>query len=60
MLNALKSKTIWLGLLLAVLSAANVYFEANLAPEIYSIIGGVFAALIAWVRTQTNKPLAEK
>lgn len=60
MLNALKSKTIWIGLLLALLSAANVYFEANLAPEVYSIVGGVFATAIAWVRTKTTTPLSEK
>lgn len=60
MLKIFKSKTIWLGLLLAVLSAANAYFEANLSSETYSMIGGVFAMLIAWVRTQTTKPLSEK
>jgi hypothetical protein len=60
MLNAFKSKTIWIGLVLALLSAANVYFEASLQPEVYSLIGGFFAAAIAWVRTQTTTPLSEK
>ncbi len=60
MLKLLKSKTLWLSLLLAVLSTANAYFEANLTAETYSMIGGFFAAAIAWVRTQTTVPLSEK
>ena len=57
----LKSKTIVLvGLPLALLSAANVYFEQNLSADEYSMIGGLFAVLIVWARAKTDKALADK
>lgn len=56
-----KSKTIVLvGLPLALLSAANVYFEANLGADEYSMIGGLFSALIVWARAKTDRALADK
>ena len=56
-----KSKTIVLvGLPLALLSAANVYFEANLSAEEYSMIGGLFAFLITLARAKTDKALVDK
>lgn len=59
MTNYLKSRTIWLGIIITLLSAANAYFEIKLAPEIYSAIGVIIAALIAWLRKLTTTPLAE-
>ena len=57
----LKSKTVVLvGLPLALLSAANVYFEHNLTPQEYSAIGGLFSGLIVWARAKTDKALADK
>lgn len=58
--KALKSDTIKWGLSLALLSAANAYFEANLPGEVYSLIGGIFSAAIIYVRTQTTGPINEK
>jgi hypothetical protein len=56
-----KSKTIvFVGLPLALLSAANVYFEANLSAEEYSMVGGLFTGLIVWARAKTDKALADK
>jgi hypothetical protein len=57
----LKSKTVMLvGLPLALLSAANVYFEHNLSADEYSMVGGLFTALIVWARAKTDKALADK
>jgi len=57
----LKSKTVVLvGLPLALLSAANVYFEHNLTATEYSAIGWVFSSLIVWARAKTTIPLSEK
>lgn len=57
----LKSKTIvFVSLPLAMLSAANLHFQHNLSAEEYSMIGGLFAYLIAWARTKTDKALADK
>ena len=57
----LKSKTVMLvGLPLALLSAANIYFEANLSAEEYSMVGGLFTGLIVWARTKTDRALADK
>lgn len=55
----LKSRTIWLSILLAAMSAANAYFEANLTPVEYSGVGVLFASAIAYLRTQTDKALSE-
>lgn len=57
----LKSKTVMLvGLPLALLSAANIYFEANLSAEEYSMVGGLFTGLIVWARAKTDRALADK
>lgn len=60
LLSSLKSKTMWLGLVLALLSAANLYLETALSPEIYSLVGGGFAIAISWVRAKTTTPLLDK
>jgi len=56
----LKSRTIWLSILLVLLSAANAYFEANLTPQEYSGIGVLFASAIGYLRTQTTQSISEK
>lgn len=57
----LKSKTVVLvGLPLALLSAANTYFEHNLSTDEYSMVGGLFAAAIVWARAKTDRALADK
>ena len=56
----LKSKTIiFVGLPLALLSAANVYFEHNLTTEEYSVVGGIFTYLIIYFRSKTTKAIAD-
>ena len=56
-----KSKTVVLvGLPLALLSAANLYFEHNLSADEYSMVGGLFSMLIVWARAKTDKALADK
>lgn len=57
MMRCLKSRTIWLSIAVVLLSAANAYFEVALSPELYSAIGVIIGALIAWLRTMTVRPI---
>lgn len=61
LLNAFKSKTVWLGLAVTVLSwVQQVVSGAALPAELVSVIGTVIGGLIIWVRALTTKPLADK
>lgn len=53
----LKSRTILLSIAVVLLSAANAYFEVSLSQEAYSAAGVIIGALIAYLRTITDKPI---
>ena len=55
--QSLKSRTVWLSIAVVLLSAANSYFEIALSPEAYSAAGVIIGALIAYLRTITDKPI---
>jgi hypothetical protein len=59
--GAFKSKSVWLGLLVVVLSWAQTTIgDAGLTPDQLGVAGSVLGALIVWLRGLTTKPLAEK
>lgn len=61
LLGAFKSKTVWLGLAVAVLSwVQNVVSGADLPADVVSFVGTLVGGLIVWLRAITTKPLAEK
>ena len=61
LLNAFKSKTVWLGLAVTVLSwVQQVVSGAALPAELVSVVGTVIGGLIIWLRALTTKPLADK
>lgn len=60
-LGSLKSKTVWLGLLVTILSWVQATVSgAALPPEIVSVVGTVIGALIIWLRSLTTTSLADK
>ena len=59
--GALKSKTVWFGLLLAVLSwLQSVLNSSGLSADQLAIIGPVLGAVVVWLRSVTSVPLSEK
>lgn len=58
--GALKSKTVWLGVIVAALSALQATLGNTLTAEQIGLVGPILGALIVWLRTLTDKPLAEK
>lgn len=60
-LNAFKSKTVWFGFLVAVLSwVQTVINGAGLTPDQVGIVGTVIGAVIVWLRSVTTAPLSDK
>lgn len=57
--GAVKSKTVWLGVLVAALSALQASL-GGLSPEQLGMAGPILGALIVWLRTLTDKPLSAK
>jgi len=61
LLGAFKSRTVWLGLAVTVLSwLQQVVSGAAIPAELVSVVGTVIGGLIVWLRALTTKPLAEK
>lgn len=59
--SALQSKTVWFGLLLAIVSWVHgLVIAAPLPPEVIGVVGSIIGGVIVWLRTQTSVPLAEK
>lgn len=59
--QALRSKTIWFSILLAVLPIIPTYIGAfNLTPLQQMMVLQVIAAIVALLRAVTTKPLSEK
>lgn len=60
-LNSFKSRTVWLGLIVTVLSwVQSVIMDAGLSSDQVGLIGTVLGALIVWLRSLTTQPLSEK
>lgn len=60
-LNAFKSKTVWFGFLVAVLSWVQTVIDgAGLSPDQVGVVGTVIGAVIVWLRSVTSVPLSEK
>ena len=57
-LNALKSKTVWLGILTAVLPYSDTI--TGIATGISPVAGSLLGALIIVLRAVTTQPLSEK
>lgn len=61
MLQYLKSKTVWLGLLVTVLGwVQSTVFDAGVAPEHLGVVGTMLGAVIVWLRKLTTEPLEDK
>lgn len=59
--GAMKSKTVWLGVLVAALSALQAHLNgAGVTPEQLGIAGPILGALIVWLRSMTASSLADK
>jgi hypothetical protein len=59
--QVLKSRTVWLAILTAVLSVLQGFvFKLPVTPGEQAVIGSVLAALIVILRAVTTVPLSEK
>lgn len=59
--GAFKSKTVWFGLLVAVLSwAQGAIAGSGLTPDQVGIAGTVLGAAVVWLRSLTTTSLAAK
>ena len=59
--GALKSKTVWLGILVAALSALQAGLSgAGITAEQLGVAGPLLGAAIVWLRSITDKPLSDK
>jgi len=60
-LQAFKSKTVWFGLLLAVLSwVQGTLNGSGLSPDQIGVVGTVIGAAVVWLRSVTSVPLNQK
>ena len=60
-MNVFKSKTIWLGIIVALLSVAQGFiFQIPVPPVYQAAIGGMIAVAIVVLRFMTTQPIAEK
>jgi len=60
-LSAFKSKTVWFGLIVAVLTwVQSVLNSSGLTPEQLAVAGPVVGAVIVWLRSVTTVPLSDK
>ena len=59
--NSLKSKTVWFGLAISVLSVLQSSLsQVGLTPEQLSIVGPIVGTLIIALRAVTTQPLSDK
>lgn len=60
-LGALKSKTVWLGLVIAILSwVQSVIFQSGIDPDQLGYVGTVLGAIIVFLRSKTTTSLSDK
>jgi len=61
LLNIFKSKTVWFGLLLAIVTwFQGVVNNSGLSAGELSIIGPVVGLVVVWLRSVTSVPLSQK
>ena len=61
MIQALKSRTVWLGIIVALLSVAQGFiFQIPVTPLLQAAIGGAIAVSIVVLRFMTTQPVSEK
>ena len=59
--QAFKSKTVWFGLILSILSWVQAsWIQAGLTPDQLGVTGSVVGTLIIILRAITTQPLSEK
>jgi len=60
-MNILRSKTVWLGIIVALLSVAQGFlFQIPVQPLYQAAIGGVIAVAIVVLRFMTTQPVSDK
>jgi|TARA_R110000868_G_scaffold176594_2_gene414455 hypothetical protein len=60
-MNILRSKTVWLGIIVALLSVAQGFlFQIPVQPAVQAAIGGVIAVAIVVLRFMTTQPVSDK
>ena len=61
LMGAFKSKTVWFGLIVAILSwVQSVLANSGLSPDQVGVVGTVIGALIVWLRSVTTTSLSDK
>lgn len=63
MRHALKSKTLWFALALAIFGVVEMnvkYFSNYLTPEIFGLFSILISVIVAVLRVLTTTPLSEK
>jgi hypothetical protein len=59
--NYFKSKTVWFGLLVVILSwAQQAINQVGLSPDQISLVGSILGAIIVWLRTMTTNSINDK
>ena len=59
--KAYKSKTVWLGVAIALLSVVNAFIvQIDLSPAAQASVGGLISSLIIVLRFMTTLPLSDK
>lgn len=59
--GAFKSKTVWLGFLVAVLSWVQAtLFQSGISPDQLGYVGTLLGAIIVFLRSRTSVPLSDK
>ena len=60
-MNILRSKTVWLGIIVALLSVAQGFlFQIPVQPAVQAAIGGAIAVAIVVLRFMTTQPVSDK
>ena len=60
-MNILRSKTVWLGIIVALLSVAQGFlFQSPVQPAVQAAIGGAIAVAIVVLRFMTTQPVSDK
>jgi hypothetical protein len=60
-LNVFKSKTIWFGLLLAIVTWFQGFMNnSGLSAQQLAVVGPVVGLVVVWLRSVTSVPLSQK
>lgn len=59
--GAMKSKTVWLGVVVAALSALQAGLnDSGVSPEQLGVVGPLLGVVIVWLRSITTSSLVDK